>query len=465
MSIEAKFLDESNWAAGYDDGMKLKKLCAGMEVRGKDVEIFGISSHSGRTGPGDLFVAKGRGAQFIPEVIRSGAVAIVTDLYNPFLSIPQVICPDVSAIEGEIGKRFYRDPSSDLFSVGVTGTNGKTTVSYLVRHLLGTCGLIGTVEYWVGDHRLPAHLTTPDVLFTLKLFRDMVNRGCDSVAMEASSIGIEQGRIQGIEYDVAIFTNLSQDHMDYHGDMATYAGEKRKLFSQAKHVVRNGDETTFSDVDGITYGLEGERDFKAENIQLSGKGSQFTIQGVPFELPLVGRFNISNALAAIATGAIKGLSLEEMSERLKSFPGVPGRLEKIPHAGGAEVFVDYAHTPDALEKTLETLKEFHAGKITTVFGCGGDRDREKRPQMAKAVEKFSDQIIVTSDNARNEDPNEICRQITLGFKKSSRYSVLVDRKTAIREAVSQAKAGELVLIAGRGHEASPFDDREIAKLS
>lgn len=485
--------------------MKLKKLLKEIPIKSvkgsKDLEITGICINSKLVAPGNLFIAKkGKsddGTQYIPEAISSGAVAILTDMYDPSLKITQLIHPNVTEMEGLLAANYYQFPSDSLFMVGITGTNGKTTTSFLVKHLLdylnGPCGLIGTIEYIIGSQRYRATRTTPDVSANQKMLREMVNHHCRSAVMEVTSHALDQQRISHIEYDAAIFTNLTVDHLDYHKTIENYCTAKNKLFSSLsstdikkkkpfpKTAIVNMDSPwTHKMLEGckanvLTYGIEQNADLKATQIQMNGHGTEFylTYQGKSLlcRSPLVGRYNVYNVLAAIAIPLIRNCPLEEITPLISSFTSVSGRLESIQNALGLKIYVDFAHSDDALTNVLECLQEIkNDGRIITVFGCGGDRDKTKRPRMAQAVENFSDVSIVTSDNPRSEDPNEILKDIIKGFKKKESYIIEPDRYTAIERAIKMATPKDVVLLAGKGHETYQifahkiieFDDRKIA---
>jgi UDP-N-acetylmuramoyl-L-alanyl-D-glutamate--2,6-diaminopimelate ligase len=485
--------------------IKLKKLLRNISVEAikgsKDVEITGLCSHSKTVAPGNLFIAKKGflqdGAKFIAEAVSAGASAILTDLYDPFFpNVVQIIHPDVATIEAAIAKEFYNHPSNRLFLVGVTGTNGKTTTSYLVRHLLETnnerCGLIGTIECIVGQHIYPSTQTTPDILQNYKLFHEMVSTGCQGCVMEVSSHALQQGRVRSVEFDVAVFTNLTQDHLDYHKTIDAYAEAKSLLFSSLnnkgekpypKTAVINGDSPYASrmikdcKVPVLTYGIDQSVDLKASEIHLSASGVEFTIsyhdERHRCSSRLIGRFNIYNLLAATGVGLARGYRLQEIITKLSSFTAVPGRLERVPNAKGLNIFVDYAHTDDALANVLTTLQEIKKGRLITVFGCGGSRDQSKRPKMGAIVETLSDLAIITSDNPRNEDPEEIIRNILTGLKNPGQALVIVDREEAIQRAIQLATPQDIVLIAGKGHETYQvfshhtidFDDRIVARAA
>ena len=476
--------------------MKLKKLITGLPItlyKGRlDVEISGVCAHSRWVAPGNLFIAKkgsvDDGAKYIEEALLAGASAILTDHPNPFLKgIIQLVHPFPERIEAVLASRFYHNPSQELYVVGVTGTNGKTTNTYLVKHLLdrlgSPCGLIGTNEYLVGSYRFEADRTTPDAITNQKLQREMVKQGCRAVAMEVSSHGLAQGRCDQIDFDVAIFTNLSQDHLDYHHTMELYAQEKAKLFTSLKSdktaIINNESpwkDTIVAQCNAkiLTYGFTPECNLYADELHLSPNNSLFTVhyQGekARFSWDMIGRYNILNCLAALGVCLSKKHSLAQLTAHVESFPGVRGRLEKVENRRGLNLYVDYAHTPDALEKVLNCLQELKQGRIITVFGCGGDRDKGKRPLMGKVAEKGSDFSIVTSDNPRSENPRQICEEIATGFSTTD-FTIEPDRRLAIEQAIEMATAKDLILIAGKGHETYqlfshqtlPFDDKKISQ--
>lgn len=467
--------------------MKLKNLIKGIPIReikgSKEVEITGITADSRTVAPGNLFIAKKGGSfdgtQFIPQAISAGAVAVLTDFYDPFLNVTQLIHEKVGVVEGQLAAKYYGEPSKELFVVGITGTKGKTTTSYLIKHLLGSrCGLVGTVETIVGDYRFSSTLTTHDVIANQKLLKEMVLKGCDSVALEVSSHGLAQGRVDEIDFDVGIFTNLYADHLDYHKNMEEYAKAKKGLFERAQErVILNGDSpwskymADGAKADIWTFGVEEKADLQAKNIVFTEHGTEFEVhfQGKKwdFRTKLMGRFNVYNVLGAAAVGLHSGLQLEEIVEILGSFETVPGRLEAV--AKG--IFVDFAHTGEALENVLRTLREIARKRVIVVFGCGGNRDPGRRKGMAQAAERFADRVIVTSDNPRQEDPKKICDDILEGFNEPKKVIVELDRRKAIFLSVEMAEKDDLLLIAGKGHEkiqifahqTVPFDDVAVAK--
>lgn len=486
--------------------MKLKKLLKDIpdiRIKGsKDLEITGVCANSHLIVPGNLFIARrGRttdGAQYIPEAVEGGAVAVLTDIYDPLLSksVTQILHPDVASLEGLIAAHYYQFAGNEMFMVGITGTNGKTTTSFLIKHLLdhfhGPCGLIGTIEYIIGPHRYQATRTTPDAVSTHKMLREMAIQGCRSAVMEVTSHALDQNRVDCINFDTAVFTNLTLDHLDYHQTMDNYQLAKNKLFrslnpqnSKKNHAypklaVVNADSSWHKKIlEGchaktITYGIENDAELKAENIHLSPLGTSMTLsykgKKVDLTWPLVGRFNTYNCLATVAVGLSRQIPLEKIVPILEKAPFIPGRLQVVPNPIGLKIYVDFAHTDDALANVLDCLKEFKTGRIIVVFGCGGNRDTSKRPRMATVCQLYADLTIITSDNPRNEDPAEIIRQILAGFSTSECYLVEMDRYVAIEKAIALATPDDIILIAGKGHETHQifahktleFDDRTVA---
>jgi UDP-N-acetylmuramoyl-L-alanyl-D-glutamate--2,6-diaminopimelate ligase len=462
----------------------------------KNPEITGLSNNSKAVAHGHLFIAKKGssydGSSFIEEAIGSGAAAILSDLYNPFLAkeVSQLIHPDPASLEASLAKIFYDSPDEKLKLIGITGTNGKTTTAYLVHHILentlGLSGLIGTVETRVGVRTFPSTMTTPDILTAYRLFAEMVSSGCKAASLEVSSHAIDQKRLKGVALDVACFTNLSQDHLDYHKTLEAYLETKCRLFSSEYHLqdgyaVINKDSPHFEKIKQntkrhvITYAIDRTADLGISQLTLSREGFSCDLyyQGKRDHLsvPLCGRFNVYNTLAAIGSCLAIGLDLDKIVGVLKSFPGVPGRLERIENTHKRTIFVDYAHTEEALRTVLGALKEVTQGRLITVFGCGGNRDALKRPLMGKAVQECSDLAILTNDNPRKEDPQEIARQVLHGVLHPEKILVDLDRASAIEKAIAISDEKDTILIAGKGHErqqvfahhTTPFDDREEAK--
>lgn len=485
--------------------MKIKKLIKnipGIQLKGpKEVEITGVSINSKLVAPGNLFIAKkgekDNGSEYIDEAIAAGAVAVATDIYDPSLKdVAQLIHPKITSIEGALATHYYQFPSNELFTVGITGTNGKTTTSFFVKHLLdtfqGPCGLIGTIEYIIGNFRYQASRTTPDVCSNQKMLREMILQGCHSAVMEVSSHALNQGRVNYIDFDAVIFTNLTLDHLDYHHTMERYAEAKQKLFAMLnpakrkkgvlfpKTAIINGDSEWAEQMakacqgEVITYGVGNSATLRASDLQFTSKASRFKLhyqdEIIDCQSCFIGRHNVYNYMAAAAVGIVRKIPLKLIAECLATIPAVSGRLERIPNDLEIQIFVDFAHTDDALKNVFECLQEVKTGSIITVFGCGGERDKVKRPKMAAVSEQFSDVTIVTSDNPRNEDPETIAREIMTGFTNKEKYMVELDRKQAIKMAIKQAKKGDIILIAGKGHEpyqifahkTIEFDDRIVA---
>ena len=465
----------------------LKYLPADIKVKGLlDLEVTGASSHAQRVAPGNVFIAKRgattHGARFLHEAIACGAAAVITDLYDPSLTVTQLIVPDPAAIEGAVAAACYGFPSRELTLAAVTGTNGKTTSAYLLRQLLGphSCGLTGTIEYCVGNQTYPATHTTSDACTNQRLLREMVSAGCRTAVMEVTSHALEQGRVDGIEYTAAIFTNLSSEHLDYHGTMEAYCAAKKRLFDSLRPdtwALINYDSSWSSAMvkecraQQLTYGITGG-DLTASAITACSDSIAFRLnyRGTTAEtaIPLIGEHNVYNALGAAAAALTLGISLEKVAQLLPATAAIPGRLERISNPLSLRLYVDFAHTPDALEHALTALSG--AGRIITVFGCGGDRDATKRPIMGAISERYSALTIVTNDNPRTEDPEAIAHDIISGFQDASRVVVELDRSSAIARAVVAASPGDTILIAGKGHEThqifaqhtTHFDDRQEA---
>ncbi|EKE08547.1 MAG: hypothetical protein ACD_17C00108G0001, partial [uncultured bacterium] len=452
--------------------MKLKKLLKGLKVQVKgnqDVEISGISIDSRQVAFGHLFIAKkGKvfdGAQFVPQAIDAGAVAVLTDIYDPFLKKTQVIYHNVHELEAILAARFYSYPSEELFVAGVTGTKGKTTSAYLIKHLLEPAGLMSTVETVVGEMRMYASYTTHDAIYNQRWLKEMVETGCKAAVLEVSSHGLAQGRVDEIAFDLAVFTNLYPDHLDYHKTVECYAEEKKKLFQRARSSILNADSPWSACMGkGLTYGIE-QGEVRAEKIRLSPEGTSFTVDGCEFYIPLIGKFNVYNTLAAIAAALSVGKPLFEMAQKLRSFQPPPARLERV-----GNVYIDFAHTGEALENVLQTLQEISTGRVIVVFGCGGNRDPLRRTSMAKAADTYADISIITNDNPRQEDPKKIAEEIVMGFRQTTPL-VELDREKAIQKALEIASGSDVILIAGKGHEREqilgsrtiPFDDRKVVE--
>ncbi len=471
--------------------MRLTELIEGfpsLKIYGDgSIDIRMLADHSKALAPGALFLpTKQVSREILREVERSGASAIWTPEYLPGLSIVQVVGSLDAIKRAAMAARFYLEPSKQLFVMGVTGTNGKTTTTYLLKHLFDnlhqSCGLLGTVEYVVGQQHYPSQLTTPDSVACQHLLRQMVQQGCRAVTMEVSSHALEQARVASLDFDVALFTNLTLDHLDYHMTMEAYADAKARLFEMlhpdgvaiingdspyADHMVRN------CKAEVIRFGIDSKADVRACNLLLTPQGMRFDVHAAGkierFYSPLVGRYNLMNILGAIAVGVYLQIPLKELAAIFAHTPHVPGRLEKV--GDTPSVFIDYAHTDDALSNVLATLRAVTEGKIIVVFGCGGDRDRSKRPKMGAVAEQMADYVIVTNDNPRNESPHEIIDQICMGFTHKANHCVIPDRREAIWHALKMARPQDTVLVAGKGHERGQmvgrsvfaFDDRVVVK--
>jgi len=462
-----------------------------------NVEIRGICEDSRAAEPGDLFIARQGtrtdGAQFIRQALDRGAVAVLASAKILDCQVPQVVVADPAAIASSLAHIFYGHPARRVRVLGVTGTNGKTTTAYLIRHMLNKlnhrCGMIGTVETDDGKICREAEMTTPGAIDIAKLLGAMRDNGCHACAMETSSHALDQGRVAGIEFAGAAFTNLTRDHLDYHQSMERYAAAKARLFEMlgetAVAVINEDDawsDRIIADCKArpVRFGFGPRADYRARDFALTAQGSKFILHtpdgSAEINIGMIGRHNISNALTAAAlVGEVFQLSVHQIAKCLQDAAGAPGRLQAVRCGQPFGVVVDYAHTDDALQQVLKALRPVTANKLRVLFGCGGDRDRTKRPLMARACENFADVVYVTSDNPRTEEPAEIIHQIMAGFTLPAKKPVNVepDRRTAIRKILADAEAGDVVLIAGKGHEnyqiigqtKHHFDDVEEVKMA
>jgi UDP-N-acetylmuramoyl-L-alanyl-D-glutamate--2,6-diaminopimelate ligase len=450
-----------------------------------EVEVSGLAYSSQSVTPGTLFFCvpgfKADGHDFAPDAVARGATALVCE--RPLgLGVPELVVPDVRAAMGPAAARFYGDPTAELDVVGVTGTNGKTTTAFLVRHLLEAagrrCGLLGTIKQVVGGVEEEVVRTTPEAIDLQATFRRMVDAGDRACAMEVSSHALELGRAAAIHYACRVFTNLTQDHLDFHETMEAYFRAKWRLFEEGEGiaVVNLDDEygrRLASEIDGLGFAIEREADYRARHVRFDLMGSRFTCQtpAGPLELesPLPGLFNVQNVLGAVAAVHSLGVSEETIASALPAFGRVPGRFEPVDEGQEFGVLVDYAHTPDSLENVLRAAREVTRGRLHVVFGAGGDRDRAKRPLMGAAARRLADRVLVTSDNPRGEEPDSIIDQVMEGAGPDAER--ITDRRAAIERAVETAAPGDVVVIAGKGHEQGqefedgrkePFDDRTVA---
>jgi UDP-N-acetylmuramoyl-L-alanyl-D-glutamate--2,6-diaminopimelate ligase len=440
------------------------------------VEITGICEDSRALRAGDLFIARAGktsdGARFITQAIERGAAAVITG--TPALDCPatQVLVPDPAAITVTLAHIFYRHHSKSIRSIVITGTNGKTTTTYVLRHVLNKtnirCGLIGTVETDDGRDRRDAMMTTPSAVELARLLAAMRDHGCEACAMETSSHALDQGRVDGICFAGAAFTNLTRDHMDYHGNMENYAAAKAKLFESLDEdaiAVVNADDVWSQRMVReckarvVRFGFSDQADYFARDIAMTSQGSRFILHtpdgNAEVSLGMIGRHNIANAMTAAAIlGEVFRLTVHQIASGLQDAHGAPGRLQLVRCGQPFAVLVDYAHTDDALEKVLTALRPLTRGKLRVLFGCGGDRDRTKRPLMARVAQRLADVVYVTSDNPRTEKPGDIIDEIIAGFEQNSQRSVVVepDRRAAITSILEDAKNGDVVLLAGKGHE-------------
>ena len=461
----------------------------------EDRDVLGMTCDSRQVRDGYVFVAvsgeQQDGWDFVHDAMERGASAIVSErsqvagAESCFVHVT-----DARTAEARLAAAFNGCPADHLRMVGITGTNGKTTCAYMARDILRASGfnpgLITTVVYEMGERTIPASRTTPDAPTLQSLLGNMVASDCDSVVMEVSSHALVQNRTYGIDYDVAVFTNLTRDHLDYHHTMDAYFEAKRKLFTSLGHGSKKASAVLNIDnewgrklvgmqdpgVDVVTFGMTGSPDVTAESISLSSSGTTFTMKSpwgdAEVNAGLLGRFNVSNMLASMAAGGCLGAKPENAAAVLAALIRVPGRLEEVNTRKDFQVFVDYAHTDDALEHVLTTLREITTRNLILVFGCGGDRDRSKRPAMGKIAGENADYSIITSDNPRGEPAEQIIDEVRVGFGPHANYEIIEDRSDAINRALAMAGKGDVVLVAGKGHEGFqefakrtvPFDDRE-----
>lgn len=456
--------------------MRLRELIKNLSIiemnADAELEISGVSYDSRKTEKGDMFVAirgfEADGHKFIPKAVENGAAVILCE-EKPSCDIPYVLVSDSRYGLAIVSRDFFGDPASEMTMIGITGTSGKTSSSYLIKHMLESkldakVGLIGTNGNMIGDEFLHTEHTTPESYELHKLFRHMADSGCTHVVMEVSSHSLTLERVAGIHFDVALYTNLSQDHLDFHGTMEEYAAAKRKLFSMCSLGCFNLDDAWADFMrDGascrtMTFSTEkNEADLVAKDIRLTADGVRFaSVSGDEIsmtKLGIPGMFSVYNALGTMSVGLALGLSLADCSDAMSSAKGVKGRLEIVPTGRDFSVVIDYSHKPDALEKVLKTLKPVTRGRLIALFGCGGDRDKLKRPIMGRIAADNADLVVVTSDNPRTEDPDEIIREIVAGMKdKRTPTKVICDRREAIAWAIDNAALGDVLLLAGKGHE-------------
>jgi UDP-N-acetylmuramoyl-L-alanyl-D-glutamate--2,6-diaminopimelate ligase len=479
--------------------MQLAQLIEGLQI--KDVhgtltgDIKHISHNSKTIGSDGLFVAlkgsRANGHDYIPEAIASGATALIIEEDTPVDKDVSIIkVPDARVALATVADCFYQHPSRKLTVIGITGTNGKTTISYLLESILKASGyhpgVIGTIDYRYGQQHQAAPNTTPNALDLQMIMRKMLDAKTSHLILEVSSHALEQHRVEAINFDIAVFSNLSPEHLDYHGTMEQYGKAKELLFThyinqsskERTYAVINYDDPlgrtlcTRTNAQLFRYGSKEGIELSLKDTTLTSDGLSFLVntpQGeVEFKASLIGRFNIANILAAVGTAMAHDIPLESIRKGITQVHSIPGRLERIPNEIGLTILVDYAHTSDALEHVLATLKDLHPRRLITVFGCGGDRDTTKRGPMGDTATRKSDLAIITSDNPRTEDPHDIIEEITAGIDHSittyydvdglpdadqcTGYSIIADRRAAIRTAVNLTKPGDILLVAGKGHE-------------
>ena len=477
--------------------MKLTDVMDGVKVQdwqgARQAEVSALAYQSSRVQPGSLFCTwKGTvkdGHAFVPDAVKRGAVAVVAERKLADLTIPGIRVANGRRALGRMAANFYGNPPRQVRVVGITGTNGKTSTAMLLQSLLEEgglrAGLLGTVVNDTGRGRTPAQHTTPEALDLQQLLAEMRENGCRAASIEVSSHALDQGRTEGVEFAGAIFTNLGRDHLDYHQTLESYESAKALLFrglgNQAFAVI-NAEDPAGIRIAGqcppgvriIRYGVE-RGEVHTRNLKMGIGGSSFVLctpEGeIASTLPWLGRFNVANALAAAAGALAAGVPLEKVAAGLGKAPAVPGRMERVAGPQEITVLVDYAHTEDAVRAALETLRPLTRGKLWVVLGAGGDRDKGKRPKMAAAAERLADEVILTSDNPRGEEPRAILREMRAGLGAGSRAKVMENRSEAIRAAVHGAAHGDVVLIAGKGHEEFqeiqgvrlPFSDRREAE--
>ena len=456
--------------------MKLREIIQKIRVldtnADPDMEIAGVSYDSRQTQPGDLFVAvrgfEADGHRFIPKALERGAAAVLCET-PPTDGTPYVRTDDCRLGLALASREFFGNPAAEMKLIGITGTSGKTTSSYILKHLLeakldAKVGLIGTNGNWIGDEMLHTERTTPESYELHRLFRRMADAGCTHVVMEVSSHSLTLERVAGITFDVGVFSNLSQDHLDFHKDMEDYAAAKRKLFSQCREGWLNADDpwTPFM-LQGakcpcrLYSALRHDADLVAKDLRLSADGVRFAAlfggELAITRLGIPGMFSVYNALAVMAAGLSLGIPLADCADAMASAKGVKGRMELVPSDGDYTILIDYAHKPDALEKVLKTLRPVTRGRLIALFGCGGDRDHGKRPIMGRIAAELADLCVVTSDNPRTEDPQAIIDAILEGMKNSpTAVKVIPDREQAIAWVLDKACPGDVILLAGKGHE-------------
>ena len=453
-----------------------------------DADVRDLAYDARSVSPGAMFFcvpgSRADGHDFAPDAVKSGAVALVVERQLE-IDVPQLVVGDVRAAMAIAADVFFGEPTRSLEVVGVTGTNGKTTTAFLLRSILEAAGrrpgLVGTVEWVVGGEQRAAPHTTPEAIDLQRLFREMLDAGDESAAVEASSHGSALRRLDRVRFGALVFTNLSQDHLDLHGSMEDYFEAKRRLFAGPQPppaAVNVDDEWGRRLADElqaahraplITFGLGSGAEVRADGLQLDARGSRFRVAGIEIETGLRGSFNVENVLGAVAAGILLDIDEDAIAAGVAALSGVPGRFEAVDEGQPFAVIVDYAHTPDSLDVVLHAARDLGSGRVIAVFGAGGDRDRGKRPLMGRIARDRADLAIVTSDNPRSEDPLAIIQDVLQGSGMD--VEIDPDRRSAIHRAIGIAEPGDVVVIAGKGHEqgqdiggaVQPFDDRDVAR--
>ncbi|MBS4189126.1 UDP-N-acetylmuramoyl-L-alanyl-D-glutamate--2,6-diaminopimelate ligase [Bacillus sp. FJAT-49705] len=463
---------------------------------GENPMITSIENDSRNVQPGSLFICiKGftvDGHDFVSNAVQQGAAAVLSEI-DIDLPVPVVVVQNTRRSMAVLADAFFEQPSKNLYLIGITGTNGKTTTSHLIEKIFSDVGkktgLIGTMYTKIGEEKSEVKNTTPDSLTLQRIFKEMVDKGVKTTVMEVSSHALDEGRIHGCDFDIAVFTNLTQDHLDYHKTMDEYRNAKCLLFAQLgsafqherkKYAIINMDDqasnvfikATAAHV--LTYGIDQSADLQAINIQMTAYGTTFELHS-PFgkhqiSMQLIGKFSVYNVLASIGVGIVSDIPIEKIIKSIEEVKGVSGRFETVDAGQNFSVIVDYAHTPDSLENVLLTVKQFAKKRVFVIVGCGGDRDRSKRPLMAEIACRYSSNPIFTSDNPRSENPIQILNDMEAGVIGKD-FKIIVDRREAIRSAIHEAQEEDVILIAGKGHETYQligdqvinFDDRQVAK--
>jgi UDP-N-acetylmuramoyl-L-alanyl-D-glutamate--2,6-diaminopimelate ligase len=464
---------------------RLIDALAPLDVRNRAaVDVEDLAYDARASGAGSLFFcvpgSRDDGHDFAADAVQNGAAALVVE--RPLdLPVPQLVVESAREAMPVAADEFFDRPTEELQVAGVTGTNGKTTTAFILYAILAAAGrrpgLLGTIESRVGGERRPAIRTTPEAIDLQRAFREMLDAGDRSAAVEATSHGSALGRLERVRFSALVFTNLTQDHLDFHGTLEEYFDAKRRLFTEARPpaAVNVGDEhgrRLADDLHGkselLTFGLAEDAEVRAEDLELGPRGARFTAAGIALETRLRGRFNVENVLGAVSAARLLGIDDDAIAYGVRELRGVPGRFEAVDEGQPFAVLVDYAHTPDSLENVLRTARDLAQARVICVFGCGGDRDRGKRPLMGRIASELADVAIVTSDNPRSEEPEAIIAEILEGTNGAE---VEPDRREAIARAIGEAEEGDVVVIAGKGHEQGqqfadrtiPFDDREVAR--